>query len=398
MIWILSTLRAFHGFAGARLCRALRPLLLFFASALSGAACRGDDSEAPGEEDVALDDSDDSPIAGAIQGAFAVSSTGEASYPIPLMVPPGAAGMQPSLGVSYNSASGDGMLGMGFSLSGLSAITRCARTMDAHTREVLPYRIHYTGNRSVLPSRTVEFTYELKAAQDRRTFFAGGLELTSAFQLKTITMVGPEGALVREYRFAYKLGVGTRRTVLRNIKECAADGTCKPRTTFAWYGSKPGFERITTSITVPQSHLSAPMMLDVTGDGLDDLVIPTVPWNAAAHGDIATTDWTITPNLGGSFSKAPVVAYSEDHNDSKNDPVLQQQPDLKVQPDYGTPIDYNQDGLTDVLVHNVHGTAFNYGTTWSVLLATPQHTFQVHDTGVPRPKHLVDGGLRIGNA
>ena len=98
-------------------------------------------------------------------------------------------------------------------------------------------------------------------------------------------------------------------------------------------------------------------------------------WNAAAHSDIATTDWTITPNRGanptsgGGFFQAPVVAYSEDHNDSKNDPVLQQQPDLKVQPDYGTPIDDNQDGLTDVLVHNVHGTAFNFGATWSVLLA-----------------------------
>jgi RHS repeat-associated protein len=511
MLWILSTLRALHGVAKVCAYRALFPLLLFFASALSGVACQCDDANAPRDEDAELDDSDASPIAGAIQGSFAVSSTGEATYTMPLLVPPGAAGMQPSLAVAYTSASGDGMLGMGFSLSGLSAVTRCPRTMaqdgeirsvrydqhdalcldgarlmpvdssngvveyrtfpdtfvkvlaypstvpenpadtlkvfnrsglvleygseasarvmgrngvirswlvqrvsdrsentieyaylnftaaDAHTREYLPFRIQYTGNKSVLPSRAVQFTYELKAVQDRRTLFAGGLEIASSQQLKTIAMVGPAGTLVREYRFMYKLGVGSRRTVLRNIKECAADGACKPRTTFAWYGSKRGFERTATSIAVPQSHLSAPMMLDVTGDGLDDLVVPTVPWNAAAHSDIATTDWTITPNVGGSFSKAPIVAYSEDHNDSTNDPVLQQQPDLKVQPDYGTPIDYNQDGLTDVLVHNVHGTAFNFGTTWSVLLATPQHTFTLLDTGVPRPKHLVDGGLRINN-
>ena len=38
---------------------------------------------------------------------------------LPLVVPPGAAGMMPSLAVTYDSASGDGMLGMGFSLTGL---------------------------------------------------------------------------------------------------------------------------------------------------------------------------------------------------------------------------------------------------------------------------------------
>ncbi len=216
-------------------------------------------------------------------------------------------------------------------------------------------------------------------------------------------MFGPENALVREYRFTYKPGVGTGRTVLRNIKECAADDTCKPRTTFAWTGEKPGFERTATPIEVPESHLVAPMMLDVTGDGLDDLVVPTVPWNAATHSERPSTDWTVTPNLGvakvaeAGFFQAPVVAYSEDHNDSLNDPVLQQQPDLKVQPDYGTPIDYNQDGLTDILVHNVHETALDFPYTWGVLLATPQHTFELHDTGVPRPKHLVDGALRLNN-
>ena len=129
MLWILSSLRAFHGFARAHTTRALLPLLLFFAAALSGAACRDDDGDALGGKDAERDDSDASPIAGAVQGAFSVSSTGEATYSIPLILPPGAAGMAPSLGVAYSSASGEGMLGRGFSLSGLSAITRCARSM-----------------------------------------------------------------------------------------------------------------------------------------------------------------------------------------------------------------------------------------------------------------------------
>ncbi|MEO5728858.1 MAG: hypothetical protein ABI134_11545, partial [Byssovorax sp.] len=92
MLWILSTLHALHGLVRRWACRAFLPLLLVIISVLSGAACRGDEADLPRGEDVALDDSDASPIAGAIQGSFAVSSIGEATYALPLVVPPGAAG------------------------------------------------------------------------------------------------------------------------------------------------------------------------------------------------------------------------------------------------------------------------------------------------------------------
>lgn len=67
--------------------------------------------------------------AGRTVGQAQVSANGAAQYSIPLWIPPGTKGLQPSLGLSYASTSGNGLAGMGFSLSGLSAISRCNRTI-----------------------------------------------------------------------------------------------------------------------------------------------------------------------------------------------------------------------------------------------------------------------------
>jgi len=67
--------------------------------------------------------------AGTTLGSFDVDAQGAATYSIPLEVPPGINGMQPSLSLNYNSQSGNGILGMGWSLGGLSAISRCAQNL-----------------------------------------------------------------------------------------------------------------------------------------------------------------------------------------------------------------------------------------------------------------------------
>lgn len=79
---------------------------------------------------VLLPPAEPTQLVGTLPGSFQVTDRGTASYSIPIAVPPGRMGMEPDLSLRYSSTKANGMLGMGWSLGGLSSITRCPSILD----------------------------------------------------------------------------------------------------------------------------------------------------------------------------------------------------------------------------------------------------------------------------
>ncbi|MBX9784093.1 MAG: FG-GAP-like repeat-containing protein [Chitinophagaceae bacterium] len=66
---------------------------------------------------------------GTVAGTPGVSSSGGATYTIPIYTPPGTNGLNPSVSIVYNSQSGNGIAGHGWNIAGLSAISRAGKNL-----------------------------------------------------------------------------------------------------------------------------------------------------------------------------------------------------------------------------------------------------------------------------
>lgn len=123
---------------------------------------------------------------GRVAGSASVTG-GAASYEIPIVVPPGRRGMQPGLSLGYSSRAGNGIAGMGWSLSGLSSLHRCPQTLeqDAQIRAVqldANDRLCLDGQRLILTGGTygaINATYGTELESFVRVTQLGG-DLTSA--------------------------------------------------------------------------------------------------------------------------------------------------------------------------------------------------------------------------
>jgi RHS repeat-associated protein len=84
---------------------------------------------------VATDAPPNSPAPGpGTSGSIGVSSSGSATYEVPLWVPEGMSGLKPNLSLRYDSRGGNGVVGVGWSLAGVSQIQRCPLVKAAPTK------------------------------------------------------------------------------------------------------------------------------------------------------------------------------------------------------------------------------------------------------------------------
>ena len=66
---------------------------------------------------------------GEISGSASPSASGGVSYSVPIFTCPGTNGLQPSINLTYNSQASSGIAGYGWSISGLSAISRTGKNI-----------------------------------------------------------------------------------------------------------------------------------------------------------------------------------------------------------------------------------------------------------------------------
>ncbi len=75
---------------------------------------------------------------GSVPGQFSVTEQGQPHYTIPIQVPPGRAGLEPTLSLEYVADKKNGEAGVGWRLQGFAKITRCPRiyALDGYARPV----------------------------------------------------------------------------------------------------------------------------------------------------------------------------------------------------------------------------------------------------------------------
>jgi len=213
-----------------------------------------------------------------------------------------------------------------------------------------PDKIRYTGNsvQGTLPVTEVDIEYQTVPVGETDTqYFAGGLikRITRANRIN----VSSSSTLVHRYELAYEGSLSsTSKSRLASIQECAgAVPDCYPLTSFSYQNGTAGVgAENPTGFSVP----TKPWILDVNGDGREDLVYSS---------STGAGTWTVMLALASGGYDNPAASVNANTNYTG-----------------AVATDYNADGLEDLLVPLSGGT-------WWVMLGNASGLAAAVDTGAP---------------
>ncbi len=222
--------------------------------------------------------------AGRTPGTFAVSPSGAATYTIPIWAPPGPNGLQPNIALSYSSQAGNGSLGVGWQLSGLSSIYRCNLTY-AQDGVAAPVSLS-ASDRFCLDGRRLRLTSGTYGT-------AGSTYQTEITNFSNVTAYGSAGngpayfAVQTPDGRTYEYGNGNNSRVLAN-------GT----TASVWYLDK---------VTDKAGNTMA-IAYAASSSNLEGLTVPTtISWTPTSHG---ATSYAYTMTfVYQTISTAPKAGY-----------------------------------------------------------------------------------------
>ena len=230
-------------------------------------------------------------------GTFNVDQTGQASYSIPIYAGAGTAGVAPIVELQYSSAGGNGHVGVGWAISGVTVINRCRETEESRD-----------SSTSITPSPITYGVEDKFCLNGERLFVSnGGIYGADATEYRTekeqfarITSIGGTGNnpnyFTVERRDGSKSFYGN--TINSNITVTSSDNAINGKT-YAWAINRYE-DTLGNYISYDYNKLSNTefVLTDIDWTGNDSVVPVLAPYNNISFIYESRSD-TFTSYLGG---------------------------------------------------------------------------------------------------